>query len=115
MAPEVLRYKLVRESVSRVGPFDRLAPDKPIHLTEREYDFYSFITDTFEQTGISPTVREMQDTFDISSTSVVKYHLNKLYDKGCIMQEGLTKGKKKGRRFVPIMPMNMIFVDEDEG
>jgi repressor LexA len=53
-------------------------------LSERQQKILSFIRQFIEQNDYPPTIREIGQAVDISSTSVVNYNLNKLVDAGLI-------------------------------
>lgn len=55
----------------------------------------TFIEDFVEKNHFSPTVREIREGLDFSSTSVVEYHLRKLEQAGDI-----TRAKHKARSIV---------------
>ena len=54
-------------------------PDK---LSERQQNMMEFITEYIHSAGRPPTIREIGQAVNISSTSVVNYNLNKLNEKG---------------------------------
>lgn len=51
-----------------------------------------YIIEYYDEYGYSPVIREIQEGCEISSTSVVAYHLEKLIKSGDI-----SKGKNKAR------------------
>ena len=51
-------------------------------LNEKQSKIISFIQDYYNEFGISPTVREIQNGCNITSTSVVDYNLKALKNKG---------------------------------
>ncbi len=53
-------------------------------LSERQQDILNFIQDYVRENHIPPTIREIGEHAGISSTSVVKYNLEKLAEKGLI-------------------------------
>lgn len=53
---------------------------------------YAYIVEHIKTRSMAPTIREIQDALEISSTSVVSYNLNKLRDDGKIEYD-----KKKAR------------------
>ncbi|MCA9870437.1 MAG: transcriptional repressor LexA [Caldilineae bacterium] len=53
-------------------------------LSDRQQRMYDFIRQFFQENQYPPTIREIGEAVDISSTSVVNYNLNKLVDAGLI-------------------------------
>ena len=53
-------------------------------LSDRQQRMYDFIREFFQENQYPPTIREIGEAVDISSTSVVNYNLNKLVDAGLI-------------------------------
>ena len=53
-------------------------------LSDRQQRMYDFIRQFFTENQYPPTIREIGEAVDISSTSVVNYNLNKLVDAGLI-------------------------------
>lgn len=53
-------------------------------LSDRQQRMYDFIRSFTEENQYPPTIREIGEAVDISSTSVVNYNLNKLVDAGLI-------------------------------
>ena len=51
-------------------------------LNDKQSKIISFIQDYYNEFGISPTVREIQNGCNITSTSVVDYNLKALKNKG---------------------------------
>lgn len=56
-------------------------------LSERQQGIYRFIRHFVHEKYYPPTIREIGDALDISSTSVVNYNLNKLVDAGLIERD----------------------------
>jgi repressor LexA len=56
-------------------------------LTERQERIVTFIRSFFEEHRFPPTIREIGEEVGISSTSVVKYNLEALQDKGIIERD----------------------------
>lgn len=56
-------------------------------LTEKEQRVLSYIRETIESKGYSPTVRDISKALDIKSTSTVFSYLARLEDKGYIVRE----------------------------
>ncbi len=53
-------------------------------LSERQQRILAFIREYQDENGYPPTIREIGRAVGISSTSVVKYNLERLKDKGCL-------------------------------
>ena len=53
-----------------------------LKVHEKQSKIISFIQDYYNEYGISPTVREIQNGCNITSTSVVDYNLKALKNKG---------------------------------
>jgi len=53
-------------------------------LSDRQQRMYDFIRKFFQENQYPPTIREIGEAADISSTSVVNYNLNKLVEAGLI-------------------------------
>lgn len=53
-------------------------------LSDRQHNILAYITKYIEDAGRPPTIREIGQAVDISSTSVVNYNLTKLNEKGFI-------------------------------
>ena len=51
-------------------------------LTDKQKDILIFIEEFINDFGYPPTIRDIQNNCDISSTSVVKYNLDRLQEKG---------------------------------
>lgn len=66
-------------------------------LTDRQKTVLNFITDHIEGTGFPPTIREIGDHLDISSTNGVNDHLKALEKKGY-----LTRQDAKSRAMTPL-------------
>ena len=60
---------------------------KPVKLTQRQQEVYSFITRKIRERGYGPTVREIGSAFDIKSPNGVMCHLQALVKKGLITRE----------------------------
>jgi SOS-response transcriptional repressor LexA len=56
-------------------------------MNDTALDIFRFIVSYEEENGYTPVIREIRDGCDISSTSVVAYHLNKLVANGAITKE----------------------------
>lgn len=54
-------------------------PDK---LSKRQQGMLDYINESIQESGRPPTIREIGEAVDISSTSVVNYNLTKLVEKG---------------------------------
>jgi len=53
-------------------------------LPERQAMMYAFLNDYISVNGFPPTVREIGEALDISSTSLVSYYLKGLEERGLI-------------------------------
>lgn len=61
-------------------------------LTERQKRILNFIRNFTRANGYSPTIREICDGSDVSSTSVCNYNLELLQDLGLLKrQKGITR------------------------
>jgi len=56
----------------------------PISITPRQQAILDYIQRHIESHGWPPTIREMRDGLQMSSTSVVAYHLNRLAKYGLV-------------------------------
>ena len=56
-------------------------------LTDKQKDILIFIEEFIIDFGYPPTIRDIQNNCDISSTSVVKYNLDRLQEKGLMTRE----------------------------
>ena len=66
---------------------------KPGDMDETDRRILEFLIQYYNEHGRSPTVREIQDALKITSTSVVKYHLQHLKDAGRIdYPRGIARG-----------------------
>ncbi len=70
-------------------------------LSERQQRILDFIRQYGEENGYPPTIREIGKAVGITSTSVVKYNLERLQEKGCI---GRSKEVSRGLRLVDASP-----------
>ena len=62
-----------------------MEPMKP--LTDKQKDILIFIEEFINDYGYPPTIRDIQNNCEISSTSVVKYNLDRLQEKGLMTRE----------------------------
>lgn len=61
-------------------------------LTDRQKEILQYIADVASGSGVTPTIREIGDRFDIKSTNGVNDHLNALKRKGVLMRhEGMAR------------------------
>jgi repressor LexA len=60
---------------------------KKTKLPERQAKTLAFLSDYISANGYPPTVREIGDALDISSTSLVSYYLKGLEERGLIYRE----------------------------
>jgi repressor LexA len=56
-------------------------------LPERQQKSLEFIKEYIADKGYPPTIREIGDAIDVSSTSLVSYYLNRLEERGIISRE----------------------------
>ena len=66
-------------------------------LSERQQRILEFIKAYGDENGYPPTIREIGKAVGITSTSVVKYNLERLQEKGCI---GRSKEVSRGLRLM---------------
>ncbi|MBQ2862926.1 MAG: hypothetical protein IJE84_02005, partial [Clostridia bacterium] len=66
-------------------------------LTPREKEIFDYITCQFEETGYSPSVRDIKAALEIGSTATVYNYIEKLCDKGY-----LRKDAAKSRSLRPV-------------
>ena len=62
-----------------------MASMKP--LSDKQKDILRFIEGYIEEYGYPPSIRDIQNNCDISSTSVVKYNLDRLQEKGLMNRD----------------------------
>ena len=79
-------------------------------LTERQRDVLDFIGQRIEQYGVAPTLQEISDAFDYSSTASAQKHVNLLVKKGLLVREkhqkrGLTLPSDLEERDPAILPL----------
>ena len=79
-------------------------------LTEQQKDILNFIETYIEEFGYPPSIRDIQNNCDISSTSVVKYNLDRLQEKGLMNRDSeisrsisLTNSEKSQTIKVPVL------------
>ena len=79
-------------------------------LTEKQKDILNFIESYIEEFGDPPSIRDIQNNCDISSTSVVKYNLDRLQEKGLMNRDSeisrsisLTNSEKSQTIKVPVL------------
>tara|TARA_Y100000817_G_scaffold134312_1_gene105218 strand:+ start:4742 stop:5389 length:648 start_codon:yes stop_codon:yes gene_type:complete len=79
-------------------------------LTEKQKDILNFIETYIEDFGYPPSIRDIQNNCDISSTSVVKYNLDRLQEKGLMNRDSeisrsisLTNSEKSQTIKVPVL------------
>lgn len=56
----------------------------PIILTQRQADMVDAIRDYWTANGFGPSIRDLMDACDISSSSVVSYNLHRLKEMGLV-------------------------------
>ncbi len=72
-------------------------------LSERQQRILEFIKAYGDENGYPPTIREIGKAVGITSTSVVKYNLERLQEKGCI---GRSKEVSRGLRLMETGPLS---------
>lgn len=71
-------------------------------LSPTQKRILKFITETIRDHDRSPTIREIGEAFDISSTNGVRYHLKVLEERGYIKRErGISRGIESREYHVP--------------
>jgi repressor LexA len=78
---------------------------------DRQREIYNFIRDEISKRGLPPTIREIGEKFDISSTNGVRYFLHRLEEEGLIMRKARTargiclalKDEERNHRSVPVL------------
>jgi repressor LexA len=68
----------------------------PIHLTERQLEVLRFIAKEIDERGYPPTIREIGEALDITSTNGVNDHLKALERKGYLQRDPV-----KSRAVIP--------------
>ncbi|HEU5013653.1 MAG TPA: transcriptional repressor LexA [Roseiflexaceae bacterium] len=58
------------------------------HLSPRQQEILTYIQGFVDEHGYPPAIRQIQDSLNISSTSVVAYNLKALETKGVLQREG---------------------------
>lgn len=61
--------------------------EKPLRSEDISSRILNTIENLIQQRGYPPSIREIQQTANIPTTSTVYYHLKKLEDKGLITRE----------------------------
>ncbi|MFY9551453.1 MAG: repressor LexA, partial [Thermoanaerobaculia bacterium] len=80
-----------------------------MNLTKRQKEILDFIRNYRREHGISPTQREIRETFHLSSFGTVQKHLKRLEEKGALSREwnrsrGIApKDAAEGSRGVPLL------------
>ena len=72
-------------------------------LTDRQKQILNFILETSDDRGFPPTIREIGDQMEISSTNGVNDHLKALERKGY-----LTRGEQQSRSMVPTKRARLV-------
>ncbi len=72
-------------------------------LTDRQKEILTYIVRTSEERGYPPTIREIGEEMDISSTNGVNDHLKALERKGY-----LTRGEQQSRSLVPTKRARLV-------
>jgi len=86
-------------------------------LSERQRDMLAFIGKFSQEKGYPPTIRQIGEAADISSTSVVNYNLNKLEKDGLITRDlkvsrGVRLVDERRPTFTTIPVAGYIFASE---
>ena len=68
-----------------------------MNLTKRQKEILDFIRSYRAEHGISPTQREIRETFKLSSFGTVQKHLKRLEEKGALAREWNRAGSSEGR------------------
>ncbi len=92
-----------------------------MNLSDRQVRILEFIYNYLEEHNYPPTIREIGKAVGIPSTSVVKYNLERLQEKGCIERSGeVSRGlrlkdgpslfpeRTGGARVVPVRKLGVI-------
>ena len=79
-----------------------------MNLTKRQKEILDFIRTYRDQHGISPTQREIRETFHLSSFGTVQKHLKRLEEKGALSREwnrsrGIAPAENAASRQVPLL------------
>jgi repressor LexA len=91
--------------------FDDEGEENMVSLSERQQRILVFIREYLEEHNYPPTIREIGKAADISSTSVVKYNLERLQDKGLIERsDEVSRGLRltNGPSLVPESQLNSL-------
>lgn len=79
-----------------------MSDEKP--LSERQQNILYFIRKYFQERRMPPTIREIGEAVDISSTSVVNYNLTKLKEKGYLERiPEVSRGLRLTRKALAMM------------
>ena len=80
-------------------------------LSDRQRDIISFIGKFSQEKGYPPTIREIGEAANISSTSVVNYNLNKLEKEGYIVRAlKVSRGVRLAEELLPKVSANVLSV-----
>jgi len=79
-----------------------------MNLTKRQKEILDFIRNYRREHGISPTQREIRETFSLSSFGTVQKHLKRLEEKGALSREwnrsrGIAPKESDASRGVPLL------------
>lgn len=70
-------------------PFGEIDPsEKPLPLTEGQWEFYQYLRDFVFQEGYWPTYEEIREAHGFASSNSVTQRLKELYSKGWIDRVG---------------------------
>ena len=76
-------------------------------LSNRQRDILTYIQDFMKEAGLSPSIRQIQEKLNISSTSVVAYNLRALEQKQLINREGkVSRGIRMPKNLTPTALQN---------
>ena len=77
-------------------------------LTKMQQKVYDYIRDTIRKNGVPPTMKEICDALDLSSTSTAHFHLNTLEKKGYIRR------KKAKTRCIEVVGDNFYGIETED-
>lgn len=83
----------------------RLHPE----ITERQQRILDYVTLVITRDDRSPSLREIADACDVSSTSVVDYNVDRLVERGLLVRVGAANDQRRVR--LPVNPWRQL-VDE---
>lgn len=81
-------------------------------LSERQQRILAFIEQYSDENGYPPTIREIGKAVGITSTSVVKYNLERLKEKGCIdRSKEVSRGLRLVKKTTPASDVTPVDVN----